>query len=163
LAATKTCPSCAAEVPVSADRCKECFHDFTEPPRRNLGPIALLGAFAAMAVFGALTFWYLSSRPLDTHILVNDGTRSIEWVTQYRSGPRTERLRWDDISRLEHVTLPNGDFEIAAITTTGDRVVFEESAERPLKMTAEHYAALMDKPLDDVDKTRGFHKLREQE
>ena len=32
---TKTCPSCGADVPEAAPRCKHCFHDFTEVPQRS--------------------------------------------------------------------------------------------------------------------------------
>ena len=40
----KTCPSCGADVPESATRCKSCFHDFAAdavPTSRKVGPILL--------------------------------------------------------------------------------------------------------------------------
>ena len=157
---TKTCPSCGEEVPAAANRCKECFHDFTEDaPAKTSGPIILLATLAAMAVVAALTFFVVSQRPLDQRILVDEETESVVWTTTYRTGPVTERLRWDEIVKIEHVTTSGGAHEIIALTNTGDRKVIERSEGNPLRANAEHYAQVMEKPLDLIDNTRGFHKM----
>ena len=70
----------------------------------------------------------------------------------------TTRLEWKDVIKLEHVTSSAGTHELVAVTTSGDRQTIEVSDEGSLRGTAEHYAQLMDKPLDLVDNTRGFHK-----
>jgi len=154
--ATKICPECGAEVPTSAARCKECFHDFGEQRRPRAGPIVLLGAFAAMSLIAALTFWYISLRPLDQRILVDESTQAVIFTTHYRSGPRTDRLEWDDIASLEHLTTQGGKHRIVAMTLSGDRVVIQYSNDRPLRSDAEHYAQVMDKPLQFIDNTTGF-------
>lgn len=159
----KTCPSCGTDVPAAAARCKECFHDFNEVKPRRTGPIALLASFAAMAVIGALTFWVISSRPIDRRILVDEETRSVIFTTQYRTGPETERLNWDEIGKLEHVTAANGTFEIVAIKLDGTRKTIEESGDGSLASRAEHYANLMEKPLELIDNTRGFGKFNEEQ
>ena len=46
--ATKTCPSCGEDVPVVADRCKHCFHDFNEAPPKKSGLFGLMLLLAAM-------------------------------------------------------------------------------------------------------------------
>lgn len=155
---TKTCPSCDAEVPLAATRCKECFHDFTETPPKKAGPLVLLGAIAAMMVIGAVTFYVIGLRPLDQRILVDQETESIVWTTTYRSGVETDRVYWKDVIKLEHVTSSAGTHEIVAVTVDGDRRTVEVSDEGSLRGTAEVYAQLMDKPLDLIDNTRGFHK-----
>ncbi|MCO4744376.1 MAG: hypothetical protein KC912_06280 [Proteobacteria bacterium] len=155
---TKTCPSCQAEVPLAAARCKECFHDFNEIAPKKAGPLVLLGALAAMAVIGATTFYVISLRPLDERILVDEQTQSVVWTTTYRSGPQTVRLKWTDIIKLEHVTSSSGTHEIVAVSIEGERHVIEESEQGSLRGNAEHYARMMDKPLDLIDNTRGFHK-----
>lgn len=155
---TKTCPSCDSEVPLAAARCKECFHDFTEVPPKKAGPLVLLGAIAAMMVIGATTFYVIQLRPLDQRILVDGETSSVIWTTTYRTGIETERLYWKDVIKLEHVTSSAGSHEIVAVTIDGDRRTIETSEEGSLRGTAEHYAKLMDKPLDLIDNTRGFHK-----
>ena len=161
--ATKTCPDCGTDVPVSATRCKECFHDFNEQRAPRTGPIILLAALAAMSILGALTFWIVSMRPLEQRILVDESTEAVIFTTHYRSGPVTERLSWDDIAALEHVTAGGGTHAIVAITLSGDRVIIQESPNRPLRSDAEHYAKVMEKPVRFVDNTRGFHKMSDGE
>lgn len=155
----KECPSCGTMVPTSASRCKECFHDFDEPPAQsNGGPIFLLGAVAAMAIVLAGVLWYVTSNPLEEKILVDEETHSVIWTRKYRSGVETERLHWRDIAKLEYVVRASGGYEVAAVDLDGDRFVIHE-APNPLKTEADHYAQMMEKPLDIVDNTRGFHKM----
>ena len=155
----KECPSCGAMVPKSADRCKECFHDFNEAPARsNGGPIFLLASVAAMAVVAAGVLWYITSNPIEEKILVDEETHSVVWTRSYRNGVETDRLPWEDIAKLEYVIRASGGYEITAVTTDGDRRTIQESP-NPLKIEADHYAQMMEKPLDIVDNTRGFHKM----
>lgn len=155
----KECPSCGTMVPASADRCKECFHDFNEAPARSAGgPIFLLGSVAAMAVVAAGVLWYVTGNPIEEKILVDEETHSVIWTRRYRSGVETERLKWTDVAKLEYVVLASGSFEIAAVGLTGERYIIQESP-NPLKTEADHYAQMMEKPLDIVDNTRGFHKM----
>lgn len=158
---TKTCPSCQTDVPLAAARCKECFHDFTEIPPKKSGPLVLLGALAAMAVLGGLAFFVIAQRPLDKRILVDQQTESVIWTTTYRTGPQTTRLKWADVLKLEHVTSATGNHEIVAVAVDGDRHVIEASTKGSLRGNAEHYAKLMDKPLDLIDNTRGFGKSKD--
>ena len=89
-------------VPKSADRCKECFHDFNEAPAQSSGgPIFLLGSVAAMAVVAAGVLWYVTSNPVEEKILVDEETHSIVWTRRYRSGIETQRVLWQDIAKLE--------------------------------------------------------------
>lgn len=155
----KECPSCGTMVPDSASRCKDCFHDFTEaPPRRSMtGALVMLASFAAMAVVGALTFWWIASSPIEEKILVDGESESVVWTRKYRAGVETDRLAFADIAKIQYVIKANGSFEVVAITLTGDRRVISEDVS-PIKSTAAQYAQLMEKPLEEVDNTRGFHK-----
>ena len=62
----KTCPSCSAEVPFEASRCKHCFHDFSEAQVKKSNPMVALLAlhFARQARRGA---WRvpLAPRPME--------------------------------------------------------------------------------------------------
>lgn len=158
---TKTCPSCGAEVPVVATRCKSCFHDFDAPPTTSGSPMALLIALAASIVVAGVAFWYLSQRPTDQKILVDQETRTVQWLTQYQ-GERldVDRVTFDEIDRLEYVVTYGGDYEIAAFTRDGERKIIEAHPDRPLELQAERYARIMDKPLDKRDETTGFMKAR---
>jgi hypothetical protein len=155
----KTCPSCGAEVPAAANRCKECFHDFTEVPPRSSSPVALLVALAAMAIVGSLTFWYLTGMPTDQRILVDEGSRTVQWVKQFQDGTLdSERISFDDIGKLEYVVTSSGDFEIVAITLSGERKLIQQDKDKPLELQAERYARVMGKTLDKVDNSFGFGK-----
>lgn len=155
----KECPSCGASVPKSAERCKECFHDFSEvASRSNGGPIFLMGAAAAMAVIAAGTFWWVTSSPIEEKILVDEETRSIVWTRRYRRGVETEKVNWDEVTRLEYVLKSNNTYEIVAVDRQGERHIIQEDA-GPLKSEADRYSQMMEKDLDIVDNTRGFHKL----
>lgn len=155
--ATKTCPECGADVPASAARCKECFHDFQEPAPSRLGPLVLLAAFAAMSLVGALVFWVISMRPLEHRVLVDEGTQAVIFTTQYRSGPVTERLDWSDIVALEY-TVVAGEQQIIAITIDGDRRIIQRAEGKPLRPEAERFSRVMDKPIRVVDPTARFLK-----
>ncbi len=159
---TKECPSCGVDVPASASRCKECFHDFTEePPRRSwAGPLMLLASLAGMAVVGALTLLFIVSAPVEERILVDEDTQSVVWTRKFRTGVETDRLKFADIVKLEYVIKSSGGFEVAALTVDGGRRVIQEDR-RPLRSEAAQYSELMQKPLEEVDKTRGFHKMGE--
>jgi len=158
MAATKTCPSCDADVPVAARRCKTCFHDFDEAPARSGGgPLLLLGALALILALSASTFWYISSLPTDVHILVDEPSRSVQWVRRYQDGHiETERLSFDDVTKLEYVITDGGDFQVVAITQEGGRRIISENANTPLRTEAERYAGMMERPLDIVDNTLGL-------
>ncbi len=162
MASTKECPECAAEVPLSATRCKECFHDFQNKSRSGLaGPLILLGTVAGMTVIGAVVLYFALQLPIEKRVVVDEESRSITYITQYRDSTVADRLAWTDISRLEYNTSSRGTHEIVAISTRGDRWVIESSDAKPIRSQAEHYAALMDKPLEYIDNTRGFHKPKE--
>ena len=124
------------------------------------GPLMLLGSVAAMAVVGAITLAVIVSRPVEERILVDEDTRSVVWTRKFRTGLETDRLMFEDVLKLEYVIKANGTFEVVAVTVDGDRKVIHEDR-RPLKSEATHYAKLMEKPLEEVDNTSGFHKMGE--
>lgn len=157
---TKTCPSCGAEVPAAASRCRECLHDFDEPVRKaGGGAMPLLIAVAAMAIVGAATFWYLSQQPTDQRILVDEESHTIQWVTRYQDGKlSTDRLPFSDVEKVVYVVTSTGSHEIYAVTRTGERKLIQQHPDRNLQLDAQNYADVMDKPMEVEDKTFGFQK-----
>jgi hypothetical protein len=162
--ADKTCPSCGAEVPSVAKRCRECFHDFTEDsgPKTNNGPLLLLGALATMAVLGAVTLGVITQFPLDQRIQVNQESGYIITTTQYVSGIATDRVPFSDVAAIEHIIVGNGTFEVVAIKQDGGRLLIAKSKESQKGM-AEKYAMVMDKPFTEVDNSTGFFKQAQEE
>jgi hypothetical protein len=149
---TKEGPSCGAEVPVGATRCKECFHDFSEKRSGGmawLGPLIVLATIAAIAVSGSLILLFIWSQPVEVRALVDEETRSVIWTTTYRTGVTTDRLMFDQVAKIEH-TGNGGTFQVVAVTTDGQRKVITES-DHPMDSDGRHYADMMKKPFEDVD------------
>ncbi len=149
---TKTCPSCGADVPVAATRCKECFHDFSAEGPKSInwvGPLFVLGVVALMAVVASSVLAFVFVQPLEQHVLVDSETRSIVWTTKYRTGVTTDRLLFDQVASLE-LASEGGDFVLTAVTTAGDRKEVTRS-EESLDGTARSYAKIMDRPLVEQD------------
>jgi len=154
----KTCPSCDEDVPLSANLCKHCFHDFDDPGPRGVNKLTLvLGALAAMSIIGAMTFSFVSNRPDGPRCTVKGDTESIVCLSKTRDGASSDTILWRDIMRVEYISYPNSDYEIRAVLNSGAHKVIDEGA-KPLRTRANQYAKLMKKPLEEIDKTRGFHK-----
>lgn len=153
---TKNCPSCGADVPAVANRCRHCFHDFTvKPTPRGRGAASIVAVLAGMAVLSALTFWWMSQQPTDTRILVDGGSRTIQWVQQFEDGDlKTDRVAFDDVARVEYRVSGMGDSEIAVVLANGDRKVIETRRNQNLQLKAEEYAKLIGKPLELNDETK---------
>ena len=152
----KMCPSCGAEVPAAATRCKECFHDFSEVQSKGAkGLLPFLGLLALMAVIGAVTFGTIASWPTDQQILVEEESQSIVFVRKYRWGENTERIPFSQIAAMEHVIEQNGEYKSIAITTQGERITLEAS-KKSLRGSTERNARLMGKAFNEVDNTTGF-------
>ena len=158
---TKTCPSCHEDVPVAAPRCKHCFHDFSEePPKKSSGLVGLLGLLAAMAVIGAATFWFVSNRSGQENIVVDESTSSIVFTTKYSDRMETERVGFDEVATVELVMGGSeATWVVNVVTNDGDRKAIKLSDDSSLKGYAEHIAAVMDKPLVEDSKARGFGDL----
>jgi len=155
--AMKDCPSCGADVPTSAKRCKECFHDFDEPVKKAswAGPIALLMALAGMVVVALITLGWIVMQPQDQHILVDQDSESIVWTRTYVTGTTTDRVPFTDVRSLEYIMHTSGGYEITAVTADGSRKIIQESVS-PLRGEANKYAQLMKMELSVIDNTRGF-------
>lgn len=157
---TKTCPSCGEDVPVAAPRCKHCFHDFTETPKRSNGLVGLLVLIAAMALLGAGTFWFVSNRQAQEKILVDEETNSIVFTTKYSDRTETDRVRFDEVANVE--LLMGGSeatWEVAIVTLSGERRTINLSEDKSLKGYADHISSVMEKPLVEKSEARGFGDL----
>ena len=155
---TKTCPSCGADVPEAAPRCKHCFHDFTEvAPRSSSGLMGLLGLIAAMAVVGAIFFYLMRENQASEHIVVDKETTSIIFTTKYADRTETDRISFNDVAKVEMIV--GGDiatFEVYVVTLSGESHMVNQSKEKTLRGYAERIASVMDKPYIERSVKRGF-------
>ena len=123
--ATKSCPSCIAEVPVEAFRCKHCFHDFnTAPKKSNNGLLVLLAFFAVMLAGGGGVMAYIfETRAMETS-LVDKETQSIIITRKSATTVETERILFADVKHIEYITGgSNATFEIVAVTNADKRYI----------------------------------------
>jgi hypothetical protein len=150
--ANKTCPSCGESVPAAAARCKHCFHDFHEAPVKK--GIPLVGIFAFLLVLGLMgagTMAWVYHAQVQEKIVVDAETQSVIFTRTTATKTTTERVAFADIVKVQHVLGgENATFEVVAITSKGERYIINESSEGTLRGYAEHIAAVMDKPLEDV-------------
>lgn len=155
--ASKTCPSCGAEVPTAANICKHCFHDFNEVVEKKTNPLVIvLGFLVAMAVVGAAVFAHLYYYNAAERIVVDAETHSIVVTRTTAAKTTTDRIDFAEVQKIEHVM--GGDeamFEVVAVTSDGQRVVIKTS-DAPLKGHAEHIASIVDKPLEEIRNIKGF-------
>ncbi|RME23967.1 MAG: hypothetical protein D6798_12375 [Deltaproteobacteria bacterium] len=155
--ATKTCPSCGAEVPQAAAVCKHCFHDFNEVVQKKTNPmVIMLGFLVAMAVVGAAAFAHLYYNNAAERIVVDAETQSIVVTRTTAAETTTERINFDDVEKIEYVF--GGEhamFEVVAVTRDGRRVVIK-AGDAPLKGHAEHIAAVIDAPLEEIRNIKTF-------
>ena len=161
MASYKSCPSCHAEVPASAARCKTCFHDFKAKKARNLGPVLLLASFTSMTLIGAVVFAVVTMQPVDTRILVDQETKSVIVTTKYRTGPVTKRIPWDDVAKVQYVTTSEGKFNIVVVTRSNESEVIQASDE-PMASDAAKYATMIGKPLEQVDESGLITDLKQK-
>jgi hypothetical protein len=155
---TKTCPSCAEVVPAEATRCKHCFHDFGEAEgKKGLRMAGLLAFVLSLLVVGAAALSYVYYFNEATNVVVDEETRSIVITRKSASATRTERIAFDTIQKVEHV-MGGGDaaFEVVAVLLDGRRYVLKASNDQPILGDAEHFAAVMEKPIEEVGHVPGM-------
>ncbi len=156
---TKTCPNCGEEVPTTASRCKHCFHDFSEKPAvKNKGLLMVVGLLAAMMCLGAAVMYYvLNYQSVKENVVIDEDTKSVVWTRTWADKMETDRLSFDDVVKIE-VVLGGKDstWEVALITRNGERRIINESNDVSLASYAKHISNLMDKPLEEIRKIKGF-------
>jgi hypothetical protein len=152
---TKNCPNCGAEVPSVANLCKHCFHDFHMVVPKRKSPLFPILLFAVgTAIVTALTYGYVHGQQRTFKISVDTETESIVFTTRYADRTEADRVYFKDISAVEYVMNARPrPFEIAIVTTGGDRFVYQQ-ADEPLDFAATQLGELLEKPVvrkDEVD------------
>lgn len=147
----KDCPSCAATVPAVARLCKHCFHDFQAVPEKKSSNnfIGLLVLLVLLGAMGAGTFGYIYSTNAAEKIVVDAETQSLVITRTTASGTTTNRVNFADVTKVEYVKEP-GEFKIVAVTTKDERFLIQLSG-KPIDGHAEHVAAVIDKPMVEVN------------
>lgn len=159
---TKVCPNCGAEVPSVANLCKHCFHDFNMVvPKRKSPWFTLLVLAASTAIVAALAFSYIHSQSRTFKISVNKETEQIVFVTKYADHTESDTVPFKDVSAVEYVMNAHPrPFEIAILTTRGDRYVYQQGDDQ-LDLAAQKLGEFLGKPVvtrDQYDHPAGIEK-----
>ncbi len=149
---TKLCPNCGAEVPSVANLCKHCFHDFNMVVAKKKSPwFTLLTLAASTAIVAAIAFSYIHSQSRTFKISVNKETEQIVFVTKYADHTESDTVPFRDVSAVEYVMNARPrPFEIAILTTRGERHVYQQGDE-PLDLPAAKLGEFLGKPVVTKD------------
>jgi ribosomal protein L40E len=148
----KNCPNCNAEVPSVANLCKHCFHDFNVVVPKKKSPLfTLLFLAVGTALVSAIAYGYIYDQNKTSKISLDQETESIVFTTRYADHIESDRVFWKDVTTVEYVknTQPR-PFEVAVVTTKGERFVFEQGDD-PLDYQAQQLADTIKRPLSVKD------------
>lgn len=145
---TKICPNCNAEVPGVAHLCKHCFHDFhVIVPKKKSPLFTILFLAVGTALVSAGVYGYIHGQNRTFKISLDQETESIVFTTRYSDRTEADRVFWKDVSTVEYVknTSPR-PFEVAIVTTKGDRLIYQQSDE-PIEHAAQKLADMIKRPV----------------
>lgn len=157
--ATKSCPSCGADVPTTASRCKHCFYDFLSEgaeAKKNNAVIGLLGFILALLLIGLGVTRYLADYQKAEKVIIDEETKSIVYTRTSASGTETERVSFAQVQKVQHVI--GGDeamYAVVAVGGGGREYLLKLSTAESLAGDAAHMAAIMDKPYEEINHVPG--------
>ena len=157
--ATKSCPSCGADVPVVASRCKHCFFDFTADAaesKKSNAIVSLLGFIFVLLLIGAGTAYSLAGSQKAEKVVIDQETRSIIYTRTSASGTETERVNFDQIEKVKHII--GGEdamYEVIAVGTNGKDYLLKLSPDENLNGDGAHLAKVMGKPFEEISTIPG--------
>lgn len=147
----KICPNCNAEVPSVANLCKHCFHDFHTVVAKRSSPLwpVLFLAFGS-GVVSAMAYQSMHADSRTSRVAIDGETERIVFTDVYSDGPVSQQVFFKDIESVEYkMDGSPRPFEVAVITSAGDRFVMSQ-ADEPLDFKARQVADMLDKPLNNV-------------
>lgn len=163
--ATKTCPSCGAEVPTAAARCKHCFFDFSaegSEAKRGNAIVGLLAFILVLLLIGLGTSRLLLDFQKAEKVIVDEETKSIVYTRTSATGTETERVNFSKVAKVQHVVGGEGAmYTVIAVGTDGKNYLLKLSSSESLAGDAAHMAALMDKPYEEINTIPGSKIERE--
>jgi hypothetical protein len=162
------CPSCGNEIPVSATRCKHCFHDLSEDeaPKKSSG--ALMGVLVMLLVFIAVGGWMYQS-VFNTNQLGNvtidpKEQRVVLVYTALGEDPSTRQIPFDDVASVEmqagSYLIGGFHYEVYLVLRDGDKVLINKSTGGTLEDYANTVAKHTNKSLTIINNVRMGQDMR---
>ena len=162
------CPSCGNEIPVSATRCKYCFHDLSEDdaPKKSGG--MLVGVLLLLLVFVAAGFWTFQS-VFDQEQLGNvtfdpKEQRVVLVYTGFGKEPTTRQVDFSQVASVEmqagQYLLGGNHYEVYLVLNDGEKVLINRSTEATLEDYANTVAKHTNKSLTMINNIRMGEDMR---
>ena len=118
----------------------------------------IIGLIAAMVCVGAGVMYYvLNFQSVKRNVVIDEETQSVVWTRTYADKVETDRLPFAEIEKVENIMGgSNATFEVMLVTTDGERFLLNQSNDVPLESYAQHISHVIEKPLVQVRKIKGF-------
>lgn len=163
------CPSCGNEIPVSATRCKYCFHDLSEDdtPKKGASGV-LVGVLLLALVFVAAGFWTFQSvfdQEQLGNVTIDPKERRVVLVyTGFGKEPTTRQIGFDDVTSVEmnagQYLLGGNHYEVYLVLSDGEKVLINKSTEATLEDYANTVAKHTNKSLTIINNIRMGEDIR---
>jgi len=156
------CPSCGNEIPVSATRCKYCFHDLSEDREQKKAGGAIVGLVLLALVFVAAGFWTFQSvfeQSQLGNVTIDPIERRVVLVyTALGEDPTTRQVSFDNVASVQleagQYLLGGNHFEVYLVLNDGERLLINKSTEEPLENYANTVAKHTNKSLTIINHVR---------
>jgi len=163
------CPSCGNEIPVSATRCKYCFHDLSadEASNKRAGGV-LVGVLLLVLVFVAAGFWTYNSvfdQEQLGNVTIDPKERRIVLVyTGFGKEPTTRQVGFDEVASVEmqagQFLLGGNFYEVSLVLNDAEKVLINKSTEGSLEDYANTVAKHTNKSLTIINNIRMGEDMR---
>jgi hypothetical protein len=147
----KICPNCNAEVPAVANLCKHCFHDFHTVVAKRSSPLwPLLFLALGSGIVSVMAFSDMHGNSRTSRVAIDGETDRIVFTEVYSDGPKSTQIFFKDVESVEYkMDGSPRPFEVAILTTSGERLVMSQGDE-PLEYKARQMAEMLDRPMTSV-------------
>lgn len=156
------CPSCGNEIPVSATRCKHCFHDLTEHETQKGSSGALMGVIVMLLVFIVVGGWMYQSvfnKSQLGNVTVDPKEQRVVLVyTALGEEPTTRQIPFEDVASVEMQAgaylIGGSHYEVYLILRDGEKVLVNKSTDGTLEDYANNIAKHTNKSLTIINNVR---------
>ena len=162
------CPSCGNEIPVTATRCKHCFHDLSaaDAPKKSSG--AIVGVIVLLLVFVVVGGWMyqavFTQDQLGNVTIDPKEQRVVLVYTGLGKEPTTRQVSFDDVVSVEmqagQYLIGGSHYEVYLVLRDGEKVLVNKSTDATLEDYANTVAKHTNKSLTIINNIRMGQDIR---
>ena len=161
------CPHCNCEVPVGAQRCKDCFSDLTVVEKRSLtGPV--VGLLLLTLLVGAAGMWAWNVRyhrgQLGNAVVDHSEQRVVLVYTSTFRQPKAQQVGFDEVKQVllegRQFIMAGDLWKVSLVLTNGEQLLLRTGT-TSLEIYAQSIAQQLNKELHFINKLGSGRKLLE--